>query len=214
MSLISPLVFKKRPLGALLWLTALPGVLSARELTGVLYSEHSGPSATGTGEARIATADGMVVSLFFQKPVKKVFSKAVCNDLGAVWRVTTEVLPERGETLVAATCTGQINVAVHSAWLGVKRFLEVLAQGEAQGSERLSAGERSAASHINWTTIDLSGYSRYGQNGKCLEVDRQVGRDIVNIRTSLDCLIDTAFEFRVGLVSGDAWQVLSVKRAN
>ena len=140
----------------------LPSLLPGRDLTGTVYADHSGASGGGTGEVQLAIQTG-IVALQYQKPLPTDFRDKRCSQLGAIWSVQTQ-----GEELVNARCEGEIDAAVHSAWMAVLNHLSTIAQrgGYTLGFQRGRKGPINVI--LNGIEADISGYLDFPCHGMLL----------------------------------------------
>src|SRR5665213_1608875 len=99
----------------------ISSTLLGRDLSGTVYSDHSGPSGAGTGIVELATRTGLI-SIHYQKPFPGDFSADTCSHLGAIWTVRTE--KNSLEELVGAHCNGRVDVPVHSAWMATLDYVK------------------------------------------------------------------------------------------
>jgi hypothetical protein len=182
-----------------------PGFLFGRELTGTLYSDHSGPSGRGTGILVLATKTGLV-ALHYQKPVKQRFTKSSCQDVGAIWTVRAE-----GEELVSASCNGIIDIKVHSAWMAVRSYIQSTAEAAGQTMGYRPDRRGPVRVEMDGIDVDLSGYLNFGASGMCLEMDRRVDSKTIVIRSSGDCYFYPQLGFTVHEGSPNLWHVLGIK---
>jgi len=200
-------------LAATLSLLLSHGVLCGRELTGVVYSDHSGVSGHGTGRLGLATKTGLV-SLHYQKPVKQRFSNASCEDLGAIWIVRTELIDPTGEELVSARCDGGLDVQVHSAWMAVRNYIKSVAEAVGQTLGYKPGRRGPVPVDMNGNKVDISGYLNFGVSGMCLEVNRRIDSKTIIIRSSADCYFYPDLDFRVTETTPTLWRVISVEAAD
>ncbi len=186
------------------------GTAHGRELTGVVYWDHGGPTGHATGMLGIATRTG-IVPIHYQKPYKARFASSSCTDVGAIWTVRMQPIDGGGEELESASCAGSVDVPIHSAWLAVKSYITSTA--EAAGYKLgFQLGRRGPLpARMNGINVDLFGYLSFGLSGMCLEMSKQVNRETIVIRSSSDCYFDPDLEFRVIEVQTNVWRVDSVK---
>jgi hypothetical protein len=197
---------QQKPILIAAYLLLGAALLFGEELTGVVYSDHSGPSGNGVGEVQLATKAGLV-SLGYQKPVKQSFSNGNCRDLGAIWTVRTD---SSGGALISARCNGTLDRTVHSAWMAVRGYIKSLANaaGETVGYRQGRRGPIKV--QMNGFTVDISGYLNFGETGMCLEVNKRIDNHTIIIRSSADCYFFPDLDFKVWEVSPNVWHVADV----
>jgi hypothetical protein len=185
-----------------------PSPLLGRDLTGVVYSDHSGASANGAGVVQLSTKTGLV-DIHYGKPIKANFSDGRCREVGAVWTVEIERLVETDE-LIKAHCTGKLDNDVHSSWMAVRAYIEGVAKAAGQelgyqpnrrGTVKVKMGE---------IEIDLSGYLNFGSTGMCLEMKERTDSNTIVIESSADCLFIPDLDFKVEQAPPGVWRVTSV----
>jgi len=168
------------------------GQMSASELTGVLYSNESGPSGGGTGRIRIL-ADGSVREMSYQKPFPREFASAVCNDPGAVWNVTYTRIANGGEKIQHVRCDGKADPAVHGAWTLVDRVLRLLGKRgrlpETLFAPSLRGTDRLRSMMASLQSLNLDGYEQFGAGGHCLRVASASDTGHVVVSAASDCYI-------------------------
>jgi hypothetical protein len=184
-----------------------PSTLQSRELTGIVYSHHCGPSGTGTCEVQLSTKTGLV-HFAYQKPIKLDSSDDRCWEVGAIWTVETE---RRTGELVRVHCVGKLDTDVHSAWMAVRNYIKAVAKaaGEELGYQPNRRGPVNAK--MGEVEIDLSGYLNFGSTGMCLEMKQHIDNNTILIESSADCYFIPDIDFRVEQIRPTAWEVTSVK---
>ena len=177
----------------------------SRELTGVVYSDHSGPSAHGVGHLSLATKGGLA-EIDYAKPIEGRFSTMTCWELGAIWTVWTGQT-DAGEELIRAQCNGAVDEAVHSAWNAAHDYIDTTAR--AAGHETGFQPNRRGPIFVTLkeVKVELSGYLQFPGRGMCLEVKERVNRSTVIIATSADCYFYPGVNFVVERISPSAWSV-------
>ena len=188
-----------------------PSVLLCRTLTGIVYSDHSGPSANGTGELELATQTGLI-RIHYQKPIREDFSKTTCREVGAVWTVQTDGNRElREDELVRAHCDGNVDAAVHGAWIGVKSYIEKAAKdgGYALGYQPDRRGPIQV--EMDGRKVEISGYLNFATTGMCLEMHDRLNAGTIVIESSADCYFYPDLDFTVARVTQTLWRVVNVK---
>jgi hypothetical protein len=186
-----------------------PAMLVCRELTGTVYSEHSGPSGRGTGFVKLSTNVG-IVSIRYQKPIQGDLKSQACYELGAIWTVDTKRLDGEDE-LVRVRCDGRLDTHVHSAWLAVLRYLQNVAESDGQkiGFDRNRRGPVTV--NIDDVRADISGYLNFPGNGMCLEVKNRTDTKRIVITSSAECYFTPDLDFTVELVGSSEWHVTGVR---
>jgi hypothetical protein len=189
---------------------AFPAALFSRELTGTVYADHSGVSATGTGDITLATRDSGLVTIYYQKPIRLQFSDDRCSHLGAIWTVRTDQRDGTDE-LISARCDGAVDVPVHSAWTAVLAHLKTVAQslGQRIGFQRERRGPIVVS--MDELKVEISGYLQFPGNGMCLELKERVNDATVIIESSPDCHLHPKLDFTVKRVSSSVWNVTNIK---
>jgi hypothetical protein len=175
----------------------LSGTLFARDVTGTVYSDHSGPSGSGTGMVRIATGS-RIIAIHYQKPIEAKFSGDGCRDVGAIWTVqvddTKRVLPDTVE-LVRARCDGHFDVPVHSAWMAVRDYSKQVAENAGQ-TTGFQIGRRGPINvKLGQYEIDVDGYISFSPGGACLEMKELVNRATAIVESSADCYFKLGSEY-------------------
>jgi len=200
----------KRSSVLLFTLAVTASALSGRELTGVVYWDHSGPSGQGVGEVALATRSGSVVIRYQKGQVITKFSDETCGELGAIWTVQTKQSSRGNEELVSVKCDGGLDATVHAAWQAVHEFLRVAAESAGykvgydpnrHGPIRLRLGQ---------VENDISGYLNFGSTGMCLEMKKQIDQRTVLIHGSADCYFWPALDFTVERDASSIWRVTAV----
>lgn len=191
--------------------TAHPSVLLCRDLTGVVYWNHSGPSGHGTGTLQLSTDLGLV-EVDYQKPIQHNFSSDRCWELGAIWSVTTKQ-SSLNEELIRARCAGKLDMSVHSAWMAVRNYIQSVAK--AAGAEFGFQPNRRKTVNVTLgeLQVNLAGYLDFGSTGMCLEMRRKIDKKTAVIESSADCYFTPNLSFRVEQVQSSMWQVSSVEPA-
>ena len=184
--------------------------LLGRDLTGTVYSDHSGPSGAGTGEVRLATSSGLI-SIHYQKPFPGHFSGNTCLHLGAIWTVQTE--KNSLEELVGAQCNGRVDVAVHSAWMATLAYVKdaVHRAGYELGFQPDRPRRPRQIVNMDGIDIDVSGYLDFPGNGMCFEVKERISKATVIIESSPDCYFYPRVEFTNKQTGPNSWAVTRVK---
>jgi hypothetical protein len=185
----------------------------SRTVTGIVYSDHSGPSGHGTGELELATKTGLI-RIHYQKPIQQDFSKATCQEVGAIWTVRTRGRDALGDDeLIRAHCDGRVDPAVHGAWIGAKSYIEKIAkdsgytlgyQPDRRGPVEVEMGGRK---------VEISGYLNFATTGMCLEMHARLNAHTIIIESSADCYFDPDLDFTVERITQTVWGVVSVKAA-
>ena len=203
-----------RPVIVVTWsLLMIPPILSCREVTGIVYSDHSGPSAKGAGELELATKTGLI-RIHYQKPIRQEFSNATCREVGAIWTVQTGGREALGEDeLVTAHCEGKIDAAVHGAWIAVKSYIEKAAHhsGYSLGYQPDRRGPVQV--DMGGLKVEMSGYLNFATTGMCLEMHDRVNASTIIIASSPDCYFYPDLDLTVKRVSKAVWRVVNVKAA-
>lgn len=159
--------------------------------TGVLYSNHGGPSGKGSGEIRLRTGS-RVYEIWYQKPIEAEFAGSVCYEMGAIWDVV--VRAELGRrVLQKAKCDGKVDRAIHSAWMTVRLYLDCrMGNPGASCAEYFSSHRRRSKSLVKQLSqladMDLAEYRKFGGRGLCLAVGEAAGRSVA-ISAGIDCSI-------------------------
>jgi hypothetical protein len=188
-------------------MSAFCAVGSSRQLTGAVYADNSGVSASGTGIVTLASG-GSLVTVHYQKPIKHRFSSPRCWELGAVWTVWTELI-DNEEELIRAECSGVMDVPVHSAWRATLDYIEATARRA--GNELGFKGRREPVMVVmDGVDVDIAGYLDFPGNGMCLEVKERMSRSVVVIASS-GCFLEPEVEFTVERSSNYGWGVTRVR---
>jgi hypothetical protein len=188
-----------------------PATLLCRELSGTVYSDHSGPSGHGTGMLRLATQNG-VINVYYQKPIRNDFSKIdTCWQVGAIWTVWTSGSTTGEQELIKAHCTGELNEAVHAAWLATKDYIEAAAR-EAGYAPGFKVGRRGPLEvDMNGLKVDVFGFLSFGMSGMCLEMKQRVDPKTIIVGSSADCYFWPELDFTVEQIDSTIWQVKAIK---
>ena len=184
----------------------------ARQLTGAVYSDHSGPSGHGTGEVLLATSVGLI-SIHYQKPIQHRFSNDRCWQLGAIWTVRTD--GGRGaEELITARCNGAVDAPVNFAWSAVLEYIKTIAlhAGHELGFQLNKRGP--IIVNFGAVDVDVSGYLDFPGDGMCLEMKQRVSNSAIVIASSADCYFIPDIDFTVERLGAAAWRVTHVKAVN
>jgi hypothetical protein len=192
-------------------LIVAPSPLFCRDLAGVVYSDHSGPSAQGTGVVALSTKLGLV-NIHYQKPIKQDFSSDRCWDVGAVWSVKTKQVGEH-EELIRAHCTGKMDADVHSAWIAVRNYIRSVANAVGEDLGYQATRRRPVTVKMGDVSVDVAGYLDFGASGMCLDLRRRINSSTIVINSSADCHFNPDLAFRVEQIQPDVWQVSSVQPA-
>lgn len=197
-------------------LLGIGSTILGRDLSGTVYSDHSGPSGRGTGIVRLATSTGLI-SIHYQKPIHGDFLSDNCRHLGALWTVRTALWTTRPEQksleieeLVRVHCNGRVDVPVHSAWLAALDYIKEAAHRA--GYELVFQPNRFGPINVNMDgiNVDVSGYLNFPGNGMCLEVKERVSKATVVIESSADCFFQPDIEFTTKQTGPNMWAVTSV----
>jgi hypothetical protein len=192
------------------YLLGIASTLFGRDLTGTVYSDHSGPSGASTGEVELSTSTGLI-SIHYRKPFPRDFSSDTCLHLGAVW--TVRMKQNSLEEIAEARCKGQVDLPVHSAWMATLDYVKEVAQRA--GYEigfRLDRPRRpNQIVNMYGLDVEVSGYLDFPQNGMCFEVKERVSKTSVIIQSSADCFFYPAVEFTNKQTGPNTWAVTSVK---
>ena len=180
--------------------------LAGRDLTGIVYSNHSGPSGKGVGEVQLSTKSGLI-AIPYQKPIKLDSSDARCDEVGAIWTVQTY----RSGALKRAHCAGKLDTDVHSAWMAVRNYLKAVASGVGQELGYQPSRRGPVKAKMGELHIDLAGYLNFGSTGMCLEMKEHVDKNSIIIESSADCYFIPDLDFRVERTGQTTWEVTSVK---
>ena len=188
----------------------ISSTLFGRDLSGTVYSDHSGPSGTGTGIVKLATSTGLI-SIHYQKPFPGNFSANTCSDLGAIWTVRTE--KNSLEELVGARCNGRVDVAVHSAWMATLDYVKdaIHRAGFELGFQPNRPRSPRQIVNMAGLDIDVSDYLNFPGNGMCFEVKERVSNASVIIESSPDCYFYPAVDFTNKQSGPNSWAVTGVK---
>jgi hypothetical protein len=175
-------------------LTVLAGALcSAESMTGVVLSNHGGPTGDASGTIDIATG-GHVRILNYDRSLQRHFSAESCadiGDIGAIWTVKTRSLTDGGLYAESAACDGGVEKKAHDSWLVVREYL---AAGNARPVARpqlFSARWRSSPQGQEYEReagrLDLSAYRLFGNSGLCVDVVDIGNSGVVRLRAGADC---------------------------
>jgi hypothetical protein len=198
--------------------------VKATQLTGVVYSESSGPSGTGTGQLKLAVGD-RIYRLDFQKPVREHFANATCREIGAIRTVTLMLDDKGGGSVLRWSCDGRVDSSIHPAWLTLSRYLKLLALRSYLPaynllSRRLKAEIEFSDFMARQQRLGFQGYLQYGGHGRCLIVESQRAAKSVNFVVSADCHLECEGEpcadltFRVGFDRSTMhWEVAELPNA-
>jgi hypothetical protein len=189
---------------AFAWLIIPASTLMARELTGILYANHSGPSGSGTGEIRIKTQNKMVM-LAYQKPLAGRFARS-CWEPGSIWTVLTRRTEDRDEVVDEVSCPGKIDITLHEAWTLVRDFMNSVT-----GESHLEF--KSPRGAFDSRDLDWSGYRNFGGDGLCLEIMGYVGHEDENlvIRAPIDCALGKIVDFALHKTQRSGWRINSIE---
>ena len=188
-------------------LLGISSTLFGRDLSGIVYSDHSGFSASGTGIVKLATSTGLI-SIHYQKPFPGNFSDDTCGHLGAIWTVRTE--KNSLEELVGARCN---DPPVHSAWMATLDYVKdaVHRSGYELGFKLDRPSRPHQIVNMDGLDIEVSGYLDFPGNGMCFEVKERVSKTTVIIESSPDCYFYPPVEFTNKQTGPNSWAVTGVK---
>ena len=183
--------------GRILFLFALTGLVAslgfADDVTGVVLSDHSGPSGHASGTLELAVV-GKVQTLYYGEPLVRRFRAAVCRDIGAVWTVSLRATADSTLVIARASCHGRVDEDVHSSWLLVRDYLEAMMKSQPAAVDSVSARWRSSPEYRVYATktsdLDLSGYQRFGRDGRCIDVGHKRDKDRIELTAGPDCSVD------------------------
>jgi len=183
--------------------------VQGRQLSGVVYSDHSGPSAIGAGYVTLSTSVGLI-KIHYGKPINGKFTDDRCWDLGAIWNVRTRQEADGTEELVRADCAGRLDVEVHSAWIAVLQYIKSIAEraGHTIGFKQERRGPINI--EMGGVAVDIEGYLQFPDRGMCLEMNRRGEGGGVVIHAGLDCYFRPEIEFAVQPDERGQWAVKKV----
>lgn len=160
--------------GAIL-LYAIGGLRACRAepLKGVVFSDHSGegPNRVGMIQLWVGTK---VHDLDYGEPLPRRFRSEICWDIGAIWSVLVQVLPDLSLDISSVSCTGEVDENTHGPWLLVRDYLQLAEDRSASSSSLLSSRWRSSPEFQEYEAkvkdLDLSGNRLHGRPGRCIDI--------------------------------------------
>lgn len=182
----------RRVLLASLLTVGFIGWCQAGTLTGVIISDHSGPSADAVGEIRLVASERLY-RLLYGEPLVRRFSGDVCYDIGAIWTVEFHVLPDSALEIESASCTGDVDEPVHRSWLLVRSYLHSPQSSEGLLSQRWRKSLEFTRYSESLKGINLSDFSSLGKRGTCIDVTHR-SPDRIRLDAGIDCYISLAGE--------------------
>jgi hypothetical protein len=173
-------------------------------LTGTVLLDDSGEGPQSVGTIRLATASG-IFDLDYAEPLERHFVNEACWDIGAIWSVEVELVDSERE-ITKATCAGQVNEAVHGAWLVVRAYMQAIGDGKMPLATLFSSRWRTSRSYQDYLSnvkgLDGSTLRFHGRPGRCLEVTK-IEPDRIQFRSD-NCFIRIAekhIAFTIDVVS-------------
>ena len=143
----------------------------AEEVRGVLWSVDHGLGANPAGGLELAV-EGRVLQVYFS-PNWLVFKIRKCYQIGAVWNATLRRL-DGSWTLDKATCNGETDAAVSSAWSTVRDYVESLGTKAPGPASLFSAKWLASEAAWRWKSTEKNllprEFAALGEKGNCLEV--------------------------------------------
>ncbi len=114
------------------------------------------------------------------------FSSTRCWDIGSIWTVEADSLGSMG-LMKGASCSGEVDPAVHEAWLLVKSYFDALRVRPATVSAFASARLRASpefADHLSLShQVDVSHYGILATASGCLAVVEKEPAGAIRINT-------------------------------
>jgi hypothetical protein len=170
------------------WATFGSKCCLADSLVGVVFSNHSGQGPHASGAIELAVGARTYI-LYYGEPLTKRFEGHVCYDIGAIWSVVFDVLPDSTRELKTVSCSGETDAVGHAAWSLARRYLN--STPSASSFELLSANWRSTSAFVTFESearkLDLTGYHRFGKNGGCIDILSIEQPDAAELRAGADC---------------------------
>jgi hypothetical protein len=159
--------------------------------TGTLYSNRSGPSASGTGEIVLAVGAHMY-RFDYQKPFPKRFSDPTCQIAGSIWSVEAVLSNDHEGRVLRATCVGRRDAVAYPAVTLVSKWLNLIADRRFMEAYGLFVQEyRDHQPFADFESeikhLDLRLYQTHRQS-QCLEIVNKLVT--VTIIAGLDCMIE------------------------
>lgn len=181
-----------RNLTAVLLLCGLHSTAYPASFSGVVYSNHSGPSSDASGILDLWVQDKLY-TLYYGEPFPRDFKSNTCRDIGAIWSVEVRTLPDGTLYVDRAKCTGAVYEVVHKPWQLVTEYLKTVGQNPELSRSLLSQPWRSSVEFRKYTEairdLRVSDYERFGHGGTCIDVVRVEGPDRVELSAGVDCYI-------------------------
>lgn len=157
-------------------------------ITGVVYSNHHGPSSDAAGMLHVAVG-GKVVRIYYGAPALNSGAPPICYDIGAVWSVATRRENDNRVMIGYATCSGKIDRAVHDAWLALRAYIVTRKNpSPSLFSPQWRASPQFTAFIAKGKRINVSSTTRVYRNGECIDVLGQ-RRDTLRLRAGMDCYL-------------------------
>jgi hypothetical protein len=158
-------------------------------MTGILLSNHSGPSADASGIIQLAIGS-KVHSVYYDQSLQTHFGTESCADIGAIWTVEFHSLADSSLYADRAICDGKVNELVHNAWLLIREYLATMdvrpsAWPKLFSSEWISSPEGQEY-ELKAGQLDLTGYHSFGNKGLCIDVTERQLR-VVRLEAGADC---------------------------
>ena len=170
------------------------------ELKGALLSHSSGASGAGTGIVRLLIK-GRVNDFVYQKPLPLNFKSDNCYEPGRIWSVKSKPNNERDPSIIAARCTGSIDVRIHSAWSLVKEtfdsYMRTGALSELQLSKEFLNSDHYKQAEAKLKNVKNFSHPPLGRSGWCLEVQTLSRRDQITIDAGASCYLGTTITFSI-----------------
>ena len=188
-------------------------------MTGVVLSNHSGPTAGASGEIKLAVRDKNY-SLYYDHSLQTRFTTDSCWSIGMVWSVEYRTLQDSSLYAERATCEGKANKAVYEAWLMLRKYLSGMDARPSASHELFSPLWTSSPAGKEYEKqaafIDLTDYRRFGMSGTCIDVIGQQPGTIL-LEAGADCHLTLSKE-PIDLIltmsrtnTDKRWQIYDIK---
>ena len=161
----------------------------AGSLRGTVFSDHSGQGPHRVGTLWLAVGS-KVHELDYGEPVPRHFTSQLCWDIGAIWSVVYQVLPDSSRDISSVDCTGQVDENAHGPWLLVRDYLQLAGDRSTSSRGMLSSRWRASPEFQEYEAkvrdLDLSWSRLHGRPGRCIDVVK-VERERTELRAGGDC---------------------------
>jgi hypothetical protein len=185
-------------------------------ITGVVWSNSVGPSADASGTIELATGTQMHTIYYGSSTLEKHFTADSCLEIGAIWVVEVQSLPDSSLTARSAACDGRSDRDIRGAWLVVREYFATLDKQPSESPGLLSSRWRSSSEARAYEKkiegLDLKGYRLFG-SAMCIGVTEMRRPGVIRLRAGADCHlmisgvpVDLVFTVQQ-LDKGERWEI-------